>query len=401
MVEYLEREIEAVLRQRIGRECLFVASGRLGLYLAFRAWLSPGDRILMSPLNDDVVFFTALAAGLRPVMAPVSIEDGNIEPDRVPDATWFSLSAVLTTNLYGLPDRVHRLQQKCTHLGITLIEDVAHAIETEVDGQIIGTFGPVSVFSLSKHVGARGGILAFADEARRPELMRLRGEVMRSKPWRRLIADAAANAVAITGANLAGRLLRRLRLSRPATMAAHSLGLIERISYRMPLRAQQLQEVITTENLDALDPWVRVDFHDYRTQPKPKLLEHTLARLRNLSSERASRMEGVLRLRRFDAMARGARQGNPLALFRVPLLIEEREAVAVQLRRRFGIGSHYIYDPPLDDYAGPAFAEPSPNPEVARWWAAHVLPIDPLDVGRLLDAFEAIGTDLTPAQFST
>ena len=32
----------------------------------------------MSPLEDDTVFFGALAAGLRPVMAPVSTHDGNI-----------------------------------------------------------------------------------------------------------------------------------------------------------------------------------------------------------------------------------------------------------------------------------------------------------------------------------
>ena len=68
----LEREIEAVLEARTERECLFMPSGRFAIHLAFRLLLSPGDRILMSPLEDDTVFFGALAAGLRPVMAPVS-----------------------------------------------------------------------------------------------------------------------------------------------------------------------------------------------------------------------------------------------------------------------------------------------------------------------------------------
>ena len=70
----LEREIEAVLEARTGRECVFMPSGRFAIHLAFRLLLSPGDRILMSPLEDDTVFFGALAAGLRPVMAPVSTE---------------------------------------------------------------------------------------------------------------------------------------------------------------------------------------------------------------------------------------------------------------------------------------------------------------------------------------
>jgi hypothetical protein len=48
--------------------------------------------MLMSLLNDDVLFFTAQAAGLRPVMAPASLADGNIDPAAVPEATRSSLA---------------------------------------------------------------------------------------------------------------------------------------------------------------------------------------------------------------------------------------------------------------------------------------------------------------------
>ena len=50
--ERLEAEIEQVVTARTGRPCPFMPSGRLGLHLAFRALLAPGDRILMSPLED-------------------------------------------------------------------------------------------------------------------------------------------------------------------------------------------------------------------------------------------------------------------------------------------------------------------------------------------------------------
>ena len=83
MSEQLERDIEAVLEARIGRECVFMPSGRFAIHLAFQLLLSPGDRILMSPLEDDTVFFGALAAGLRPVMAPVSAHDGNMRIDAI------------------------------------------------------------------------------------------------------------------------------------------------------------------------------------------------------------------------------------------------------------------------------------------------------------------------------
>src|SRR3546814_13298982 len=49
------RAIEDFFRARYGREALFLPSGRLALYLAFRQWLHPGDRVLMSPVTDDEI----------------------------------------------------------------------------------------------------------------------------------------------------------------------------------------------------------------------------------------------------------------------------------------------------------------------------------------------------------
>src|SRR5512132_4195207 len=136
---HVEAEIEAILGARTGRACSFMPSGRFAIHLAFRLLLSPGDRVLMSPLEDDTVFFGALAAGLRPVMAPVSTEDGNIRVEAVTDATWASIDAVLTGNMYGLPDRVVELRSLCARLEIPLIEDAAHALETEVGRRPVGS----------------------------------------------------------------------------------------------------------------------------------------------------------------------------------------------------------------------------------------------------------------------
>ena len=97
-----------------------------------------------------------------------------------------------------------------------------------------------------------------------------------------------------------------------------------------------------------------------------------------------------------DAVAPAAREGDPLPLLRVPLLIEDRDAVALELRRR-GINVYFVYAPPLDEYSGPEFCEPSPLPEAARWWAAHILPVDPHDAERVLDLVGRNQIRLTPA----
>ena len=183
MSEQIERDIETVLEARTGRECVFMPSGRFAIHLAFQLLLSPGDRILMSPLEDDTVFFGALAAGLRPVMAPVSTHDGNIRIDAIDDATWSSISAVLTGNTYGLPDPVVELSASCSRFAIPLIEDAAHALETDIDGHPIGSFGTASAFSLSKHFAGRGGVLA----------VRRRSQPTGRRPIARSVHAAAAD----------------------------------------------------------------------------------------------------------------------------------------------------------------------------------------------------------------
>jgi hypothetical protein len=386
----LEKAVASVLEERTGRHCLFVPSGRLALYLALRTWLSPGDRILMSPLNDDVILFVVLAAGLRPVMAPVSAADGNIDPAAVPDATWSSLGGVLTTNLYGLPDRVAELAARCDRLGIPLIEDAAHAIQTEVGGLPVGGFGAAAAFSLSKHAHAGGGgVVAFADPARQPRLEALRDRVLR--PRRRCCpSDLSSPAVE--------RLVYRARLVRLARQVRRTLGLAERSAYRMPLRAALLEHAVATgPELDRFEPWVRVDLHHYAEPPGPLRLRRMLARLGDLDRQRPRRMAGVRRLQAVPAAAPAVRLGPAQPLFRIPLLVEDRDAVLAELLRR-QVPAGYIYDPPLDDYAGSRFTEPSPDPEVARWWARRVLPVDPLDAGRVLGILGSLGVLDRPAE---
>jgi dTDP-4-amino-4,6-dideoxygalactose transaminase len=373
----LEREIEALIAARLDRPCLFLPSGRLALYVALRAWLRPGDRILMSPLNDDVIFFTVLAAGLRPVLAPVSPDDGNIEPGLVPAHAWASAGGVLTTNLYGFPDRVWELRSECDRLGIPLIEDAAHAIETEVDGRPIGTFGDAAAFSLSKHVGAAcGGILAFGDESDRAELEHLRD--------RAAAPGGLRDGVMRAGAYGAESLVIALRAVWPVRWIRRTLSLHERRGYRMPLRPDELHRALAAgPGLERFESWIRVDRPQYRLPASAFLLRGVLRRLRRLEADRARRIEGVARLRALPNVAPAVRQGDPQPLFRVPLLVPDRDYALARLERQV-LGTGYIYDPPLDDYAGPDLAEPSPAPDVARRWARAVLPVDPLEADKVM-----------------
>ncbi len=388
MSEHTERDIEAALAAHTGRECVFMPSGRFAIHLAFQLLLSPGDRVLMSPLEDDTVFFGALAAELRPVMAPVSTHDGNMRIDVIDDATWPTISAVLTGNTYGLPDRVMELSATCRRFEIPMIEDAAHALETEVDGRPIGSFGAVSVFSLSKHFPGRGGVLAFDGTVSREEVVRLRDGLMLPRPL-----GKGAVGVARTTARA---LLETLHLTPLLDRARGAIHPSRSTSWRVPLRAPRLESARSSGDLDQFDAWMETAYPDYRMRQRSSQLKRTLGRLHDLGRDREERIAGVLRLRALDAIAPAAREGDPQPLLRVPLLIEDRDAVALELRRH-GINVFFVYAPPLDEYSGPEFCEPSPLPEAGKWWASHILPVDPHDADRVLNLVRKNQVRLIPA----
>jgi hypothetical protein len=371
------RAIEDFFRHRYGREALYLPSGRAALYLAFREWLRPGDRVLMSPVNDDVVFFVVLAAGLVPVLGPVDPRTGNLDPTAIEDSAWTTLRAVLTTNLYGIPDRMDVLEQRCRQHGLVLLEDAAHAIDSHCNGRRIGQFGAAAAYSLSKHLGAIGGVLTFSEPGRREALERQAAEEIRLRPLHLAIAHQARSFLRTVGASTRpGRWLVSLR-NRLAPRPR------ERSGYRMPYETTAVRRAQQEEGgLDRFDRWVRVDNHGYRTWPMRSIRRAALRGLEAFQENRRLRLAGGRKLFESGLTPAGLPMPADTALFRVPLVVREREKVRAHFAER-GLVLDYIYDPPLDVYA-PGLTEPLASGGSTAHWSRDVLPVDPLLADRFL-----------------
>ncbi len=184
--------------------------------------------------------------------------------------------------------------------------------------------------------------------------------------------------------------VRGLRLRRAAWAAIRLLGLADREEIRMPLRPDELARAARgAPGLDAHHPWVRVDMHDYR-------LESGRLRLRRIG-RKLDRLDEVLEACRAGTelllstpWAKPRENHGTQPLFRVPLFVADRDAAIAALARR-GVVVGYLYDPPLDDYAGAEFTDLSPAPEAARWFARHALPVDPLRARTVVEVLERSG----------
>ncbi|HYT01220.1 MAG TPA: DegT/DnrJ/EryC1/StrS family aminotransferase [Thermoplasmata archaeon] len=371
------RAIEDFFRRRYGREALFVPSGRLALYLAFGEWLRPGDRLLMSPVNDDVVFFTVLAAGLEPVLGPVNPRTGNLDPTAIDDSTWAGLKGVMTTNLYGTPDRMDVLQEKAREHGLILLEDACHALDTSFNGRRIGTFGTAAAYSLSKHLHIAGGVLSFSDPTRRPVLAQRALSQLRSGLFSASGISKFAALLETTG----------IRDRTPPWLARLGHRVAPRgqrgSGHRMRFAAADVARALREGGgLDAFDRWVRQDNPAYRTWPLRASLREARKRLESFEENRRARLEGARALLDLGYTPADMAIPRDAALLRVPLFVQDRERVIARLEQR-GLRTEYVYDPPLDLYA-PGLAQRLPSPPTARIWSRDVLPVNPLLAGRFI-----------------
>ncbi|WP_181019790.1 DegT/DnrJ/EryC1/StrS family aminotransferase [Nonomuraea typhae] len=373
----------APLVRRTGRPAVYLPSARLGLCLALRALVEPGQRVLMSPVNCETVLFAAVAAGLRPVMAPLSPDDATIDAARV---DWSGIGAVVATHMYGLPGQIARLAAECAARGVVLVEDCAHAFQTSVAGRHVGTFGAAASFSLSKHPRAgAGGVLVLREEAVAERVAAMRDDL--------LLPPATGGELRAVAGPLLRDAVYALRLSTPAWRLARALG-IEATYVSDDSRARDLAAV-TDGELPAFDRWLSVGSGGYRTAHGGVLRRFAAARQRTAERERERRVRGVRLLAGLPVTAPPVRELSDQPLFRVPLLVEERDAAIAALERR-GVITTALYMPPLDEDFGPV-TEPGPTPELAAWWTRHVLPVDPLQAARALPVLRTLTSPVRPS----
>src|SRR5690606_8951300 len=127
-------------------------------------------------------------AGLTPVLADVDAATQCIDPDAIEAAITPRTQAILPVHFAGRPCDMDPIMAIAAKHKLVVIEDCAHAIETEYKGRKRGTFGDFGCFSfyVTKNViTGEGGMILARDEAliARAKVLALRG--MSKDTWHR------------------------------------------------------------------------------------------------------------------------------------------------------------------------------------------------------------------------
>jgi dTDP-4-amino-4,6-dideoxygalactose transaminase len=152
------------------------------------AGIGPGDEVITTPLTFCASVNAIIHAGATPVLADVDPRSMNIDPECVKARITPRTKAILPVHFAGRACDMDPLCALADAHGLTIIEDCAHAIETEYHGRKAGCFGDFGCFSfyVTKNVitGEGGLILARRPEhAARLKVLALHG--MSSDAWKR------------------------------------------------------------------------------------------------------------------------------------------------------------------------------------------------------------------------
>ena len=150
--------------------------------------IEPGSEVITTPLTFCATINAILHAGLLPVLADVDQQTQNIDPEAIEAAITSRTRAIMPVHFAGRPCAMDRIMAIARKHDLVVIEDCAHAVEAEFQGQPLGTFGDFGCFSfyVTKNVmtGEGGMILGRSDEqVARAKVLALHG--MSKDAWHR------------------------------------------------------------------------------------------------------------------------------------------------------------------------------------------------------------------------
>jgi dTDP-4-amino-4,6-dideoxygalactose transaminase len=172
------------------KHAIAVTNATAALHLACLALgIGPGDEVIVPSLTFVATANAVRYVGATPIFADViSTDDLNISPAAISQLITARTRAIIVVHYAGYPCDMPEILAIAKQHGLFVIEDAAHAVGSELNGQDLGTWGDIGCFSFFSNKNmttGEGGMLATDRDDLAQKLGRLRSHGMTSLTWDR------------------------------------------------------------------------------------------------------------------------------------------------------------------------------------------------------------------------
>ena len=152
------------------------------------AGLTAGDEVITTAMTFCATVNAIIHSGATPVLADIDPITMNIDPADIEHRITPRTRAIVPVHFAGRPCDMDAIAALAGRHGLKIIEDCAHAIETEYHGRKAGTFGDFGCFSfyVTKNVvTGEGGMVLAKEDSDIQRIKRLALHGMSQDAWRR------------------------------------------------------------------------------------------------------------------------------------------------------------------------------------------------------------------------
>ena len=167
---------EKIATYKKSRRAVAVSSCTAGLHLSCMALnLRPDDEVIVPALTFASSVNAIIHSGAIPVLADVDLATMNIDPDDIERKIRPETKAIMVVHMAGRACNMNSIMALAEKHDLAVIEDCAHAIETEYHGKkagTIGAFGVLSFYATKNITTAEGGMVLTGDDALADQIKR-------------------------------------------------------------------------------------------------------------------------------------------------------------------------------------------------------------------------------------
>lgn len=180
-------EFEEKFKQMMGLDyCFAVHTATAALELTAQlCQFKPGDECIAPSHTYTASVYPFVKKGAKIVWADIDLETRVITAKQIEERLTSKTKAVIVPHIYGFMTDMKPIMELSKKHGFLVIEDVAQAMGTEIDGKKAGSFGDFGIYSFHSHKNittlGEGGMLAVKDPKAAKILPALRHNG--HKPW--------------------------------------------------------------------------------------------------------------------------------------------------------------------------------------------------------------------------